>query len=268
MHLIPLAPTPAYWAAVGAMAQAVATVLTLIVAIFAVRYAAGQVKEARAQVTEARRAREEQSERANQETQERAERDARLREEQARPFVVVDFQPSAVWGNIIEIVFENVGQTLAKDVRFHFSPELESSQGSEGYDFKNSVLIRRGIPSMPPGKRFAALFDLSHERIKTDLPMAYSVRVDMKDAFDRQQPTLEYVLDLNFMYGFRRIDAKTIHDVAKSLKEIETNVGRWTQHFNGLRVWVRDEDAYLERENEAYEAAVSRAMQEAEQSEE
>jgi hypothetical protein len=43
------------------------------------------------------------------------------------------------------------------------------------------------------------------------------------------------------------MEPKTVHDVAKSLNEIERNMTRWTQHFNGMRVWVRDEDAYLRR---------------------
>lgn len=169
--------------------------------------------------------------------------------------MVVDFEPSPVWGNIINLVIENVGKTLAKNVRFAFDPPLKSSQESrDGYDFGDTVLLRSGIPAMPPGKRFTALFDMSHERIRTDLPMAYTVQVDLDDAYGRPQEPLTYVLDLNFRYGLRRIEEKTVHDVAKSLKEIERSVKSWTQHFNGMRVWVRDEDAYLAREQAEYKA--------------
>lgn len=227
---------------------------TLIVAVVAARYAARQVREARAQVEEARRTREQQAEQARRESEEGTEREQRLREEQARPFVVVDFEPSPVWGNIIDIVFENVGKTLARNVRFTFDPPLESSQRArDGYDFAKSALLTSGIPAMPPGKRVTALFDLSHERVNTDLPMAYRVRVDLQDSQERDQEPLEYVLDLNFRYGLRRVESKTVHDVAKSLKEIERATARWTQHFNGVRVWVRNEDTYLAREVEEYE---------------
>lgn len=239
------------WSAVGSLVQAAATVLTLVVAVAAVRYAARQVREARAQVEEARRTREEQARQAAEALAERQRRDQRLQEEQARPFVVVDFEPSPVWGNLIDLVFENVGKTLAKNVRFTFDPPLESSQkAQDGYDFSKAAILTNGIPAMPPGSRVSALFDLSHERINTALPMSYTVRVDLQDALGRDQEPLEYVLDLNFRYGLRRVETRTIHDVAKSLKEIEKAVGRWTQHFNGLRVWVRDEDAYLAREME------------------
>lgn len=254
MRTVSLALPSEDWSAIGSVVQAIATVLTLVVAIVAARYAAGQVREARRQVEEARRAREEEAQRAAEQSAEQADREQRLREEQARPFVVVDFEPSPVWGNIINLVIENVGKTLAKNVRFTFEPPLQSSQQSrDGYDFAETVLLRSGIPAMPPGKHFTALFDLSHERVDTDLPMTYTVRVDLDDAQGRAQEPLEYVLDLNFRYGLRRIEEKTTHDVAKSLKEIETAVKRWTQHSSGVRVWLRDEDAYLARENEEYE---------------
>ncbi|MBK9740546.1 MAG: hypothetical protein IPO93_13790 [Actinobacteria bacterium] len=82
--------------------------------------------------------------------------------------------------------------------------------------------------------------------------MTYRVTVNSDDAQGRPQEPLQYVLDLNFLFGLRQIEVKTVHDVAKSLKEIERSVSRWTQHFNGLRVWVRDEDSYLARQEEAY----------------
>jgi hypothetical protein len=106
--------------------------------------------------------------------------------------VVVDFEPGSIWGNVIELVVENVGRTLAKNVRFTFEPALRSSQEQrDGYDFERSTPLTRGIPAMPPGKRFVALFDLSHERIKTDLPMSYNVTVELQDFKGRDQEPLE-----------------------------------------------------------------------------
>jgi hypothetical protein len=238
-----LAYTPEEWSALGSLIQAGATVLTLVVAVSAVHFARRQVKEARAQVDEARLARENAM-----------ERDRALKEEQARPFVVVDFEPSLVWGNMINLVFENIGTTLAKRVRFTFEPPLKSTRHSEdGYDFYASSLFTKGIPAMPPGKRVSALFDLSHERIGSGLPMTYRVKVEMQDALDREQEPLEYDLDLNFHYGLRRVAIKTVHDAAKALHSMERLMSSWTQHSSGLRVWNRDEDAYLAAEQREYE---------------
>lgn len=236
---IPQGWTSADWSAFGSLVQAAATVAAFVVAVVAAMYAKRQWKSQQIAVSEAR------------------EREDRLREEQARPFVVVDFEPSPVWGNIINLVVENVGKTLAKNVRFEFDPPLQSSMSGQGYDVASSVLLTQGIPAMPPGKRVTALFDMSHDRIAADLPMTYRVTVRSDDSADRSQEPLEYVLDLSFRYGLRRVEAKTVHDVAKTLKEIEKQVSRWTQHLDGIRVWVRDEDAYLAAQRAEYETHVA-----------
>ncbi len=78
-----------------------------------------------------------------------ASREARrLRDEQAQPFVVVQLQPSPVSGQLLELVVENIGRTIARDVRFHFSPRLESAL--ERYELADSPLLTSGIPTMPP----------------------------------------------------------------------------------------------------------------------
>src|SRR5262249_58913814 len=51
-------------------------------------------------------------------------REARkLREEQARPFVMVDFDP----GFLVYLTVENLGRTMARDVSIRFDKPLESS---------------------------------------------------------------------------------------------------------------------------------------------
>lgn len=260
MHSYAIAWTPDHWAAAGSVAQAVATVFTLAVAVFAARYAARQVKEARAQVDEARKTREAQAEHVQHANEEQARREQRLREEQARPFVVVDFEPSPVWGNLINLVFENVGKTLARNIRFTFTPALETTLDKEDDHFRETTLLQQGIPAMPPGRRVVALFDVAHDRLAANLPMTYNVRVDLQDSQGRPQEALEYVLDLSFHYGIRRVESKTVHDLAKVLEKIERNTSRWTQHMNGLRVWVRDEEAYLSRRRAEYEERRAQAV--------
>lgn len=47
----------------------------------------------------------------------------RLREEQARPFVIVDFEP----GFLVYLTVENIGRTMARDVSIRFDKPLEST---------------------------------------------------------------------------------------------------------------------------------------------
>ncbi len=195
---------PQDWSALAAVTTAAVAVVAAVVAYF-------QVREAR-----------------------------RTREEQARPFVVVDIQPSAVGGNILNLVIENVGRTLARDVKIRFSPALKTARPD--YDLNNTALIREGIPTLPPARRIEVLFDVSHERLENDLPKRYEATVSFKDARGRPQEALSYVIDVSYLYGALTVDEYGPHHTAKALRGIEKTLGKWTGRQGRLKVWTRDED--------------------------
>lgn len=128
----PVVPWPDFVAWTPSDWSASSEALTALVALGAIAFAGRQVHEAK-----------------------------KTREEQAQPFVVVDFEPSSVWSNIINLVVTNVGKTLARDVRLTFEPKLASTHVKDEWDLNETVLIKEGIPAMPPGKRLVALFDIA-----------------------------------------------------------------------------------------------------------
>lgn len=195
------------WTAVG-------SVVTAAVAVLAAAFAALQVLELR-----------------------------RTREDQTRPFVIVDIQPGAAWANLLDLVVENIGSTAARDVHISFDPPLEQSK-DDGYPIADSALIRNGIQMLPPGRRIRAFFDASHDRVNSELPMQYDVTVRLKDARGRSQPDQNYTIDMGYMYGTTQIQEYGIHDAAKAITEIQKTVKKWADIHGRLKVWVRDEDRY------------------------
>jgi hypothetical protein len=194
--------TPDQWTAIG-------TVVTAIVAVFAAFFAWRQVRLARA-----------------------------LREDQAKPFVVVAFRPSPVWGNAINLVVENIGTTLARNVRLTFDRPLESVARTG--DINESKLFKEGIRVMPPGMRLATLFDLSHERVKSSLPMTYEAVV----TYDREHGSpvkMEYTLDMGLFFGLEHFTEYGMHEAAKSLREMNKTLKDWTRSGR-LKVSAYDED--------------------------
>jgi hypothetical protein len=201
MHL-----TPDDWTAGG-------TVVTAGVAVLAAAYARSQVRLAR-----------------------------QTREDQTRPFVVVDFALNSVYTQAVDLVVENIGQTLATNVRLSFEPPLKTTRDDKGsVALGESVLLREGIPTMPPRKRITALFDIGPDRIAADLPSTYSVTVSCKDGRGKQQDELTYTLDLGFLYGLHRMREYGIHDMSKAIGEIEKTLKQWSSH-DGLKVRARDGD--------------------------
>src|SRR4051812_48588940 len=77
----------------------------------------------------------------------------RLREAEAQPFIIVTLEPDPLDTFIVNLRVENIGQTLARDVEFTFTPPLASVMDENADDdagLAESYLVRDGIPTMPP----------------------------------------------------------------------------------------------------------------------
>jgi hypothetical protein len=148
--------------------SALAAMLTLVVYVLLLAYAVKQVGEAR-----------------------------RSREEQSRPFVVVDFEP----GHATYIIVENIGKTAAREVTMSFDPPLSATL-SRPWAWEDSTAFTSGIPLLPPGRRLRIFFDALTPRFDSGLPMTYNVKLTYEGppgtpkAFEDQ-----YVLDLNIYKG-------------------------------------------------------------------
>lgn len=95
-------PNVADWITAGA------TILTLVVAVFALTYARGQVAEAQSARRQARE----------------------LEKERSQPYVVAYTESSGATPAIIDLVVKNYGQTAARNVRLELDPWPVRSDGT------------------------------------------------------------------------------------------------------------------------------------------
>ncbi|MDQ0993041.1 hypothetical protein [Streptomyces sp. V3I7] len=194
------------WSAASAVATALLTLFTVAIALAAALYARQQVTLAR-----------------------------QLREEQAQPFVVVDIQDNPVWRQAFDFVIENMGQTLAKNVKIKIDPPLTSTLDSDGYPLQSTPLLTQGIPSLPPRKRITALFDVGADRREAGLPMKYTATVEFEDAHGRPQEPLTYILDLSIRYSLLSMTEYGVHDAAKALREMSKTLKETRRDLNQER---------------------------------
>lgn len=199
--------SPATWSALAAWTTALILVVTA-------RNALSQVREAR-----------------------------RLREEQSRPFVTIDFEvPSA---SLVNLVIQNVGKTVARDVTFEFdqAPQraLERDRAEGGTTFAESLLLTRGIPSLPPGKVVTTFFDSFLQRKEEEFPDSYTVTVRYSDHALKQTFEDVYVLDLGFYRGLAFLTTHGVHDLVKEVEKVRKELHKWTGQ-GGLNVLTRDRD--------------------------
>jgi hypothetical protein len=216
---------------------AAGTLLTVIVLASAAVVAWRQVKEAK-------RLREEHQ---------------HLREEQARPFVVIDIEP---WSPFVDLKITNVGKTMAQDVQFRFEPKLESVK-DEQHGFVpvgETNLFKNGIASFPPGKQITLWFDHYPDRIEKGLPDRYDVEISYVGPSGKRYAETT-ILDLGMYRDIGEITRYGIHDVHGRLKEIATTLNSWT-HPEGLKVLTRKERKQYAAEIREWQAERQRAAAE------
>lgn len=149
-------------------------------------------KQARAADEQVRVANEQlqQAERLHREQLALAER---IHREQNEPYVIVDIQPSDPTSGILVVVIENIGPTVARDVRISCDPPLVSGWGDDLTEMLQRALSRT-IPMLPPGRRLEFLLDKQDRFENSDLPTAYTFTVESEGPSGSVE-SLEYVVD-------------------------------------------------------------------------
>ena len=156
--------------------------------------------------------------------------------------------------NWLTLVVENIGTTLAQDVRITFDPPLTTAAANNS--LTTSALLRDGIAALPPRRRIETMFDLSHERLEAGLPMRYEVTVSFRDARGRQQRPLPYAIDLSYLYDLDTVRADSVHDLVAEVRRLRVEVERWRGPGRGLLV-RRPVDDRRDRADERWQYALT-----------
>ncbi|MDN3249731.1 hypothetical protein [Streptomyces sp. ZSW22] len=117
----------------------------------------------------------------------------RIHREQNEPYVIVDIQPSDPTSEILVVVIENIGPTMARNVRISCDPPLVSGWGDDLTEMLHRALSR-SIPMLPPGRRLEFLLDNQDRFQNSDLPTSYTFTVESEGPGGAVEP-LEYVVD-------------------------------------------------------------------------
>jgi hypothetical protein len=159
----------------------------------------------------------------------------RSREDQTRPFVVIDFETRK---GMIFLAIENVGRTLARNVRFKVTPELSGTlddlNRAHPWSIGNLKMFRDGIPTLAPNKRIVTLMDSSFQRKPEDYPDVYEVVIEYDSASGRKRYSEPITLDLGIYWGLMRVEQKDVDDIHKRLEELVREVKKWTASGGGL----------------------------------
>lgn len=115
--------------------------------------------------------------------------------EQAEPYVIVDIRPRVPGSSLFVLVIENIGPTIARDVRITVDPPLQTSRGEEKAQILNRAVDRK-IATLPPKRRISFVMDTGPGLFGSDLPKVYNFRVESSGPFGPVEP-LAYTVDLD-----------------------------------------------------------------------
>lgn len=175
-----------------------------------------------------------------------------LREEQNRPFVVVDFDVEGGYMVYLEVV--NMGTSLARDLRIEISPPLESAIDIEIGKLK---MLNEGIATLAPGKKYRAFFDMSFRRNedRPDLPMNHTARVRYWDEKRKRLFDETLNLDLDQYMHINTVTRHGLHDIYGQIEKIRKIFEKWTAGTGKGMLAMTPEDSRAEskRQLEAME---------------
>ncbi|WP_125527124.1 hypothetical protein [Streptomyces sp. WAC 05379] len=150
----------------------------------------------------------------------------RAQREATEPYVVVDIRARSTGSQLLWLVIENVGPTLARDVRITVSPPLATTRGDEA-TAKLNAAVSRVIPVIPPGRMFGYTMDVGSALFADpQLPRVYTVTVDAMGPRGAVG-TLTYVIDLNVLADSAlnndavEWSTKRIADELKKIREMQ-----------------------------------------------
>lgn len=120
----------------------------------------------------------------------------RVHREQNEPYVIVNIEPTAPGSFLMAVVIQNIGPTMARNVKIAVSPPLQSSLGDE-FSTQIATAVARTIPMIPPGRRITYAFD-TPKRFGSGLPMVFDFTVTSDGPAGEVEP-LVYTVDMGVM---------------------------------------------------------------------
>ena len=178
--------------------------------------------------------------------------------EQNEPYVIVDIQPDGPGSALLVLLIENIGPTVARNVKVTSDPPLVSGV-SEKQTERLQRALTRTIPMLPPGRRLKYVFD-TNRRFDSGLPTAYTFTVQAVGPFGDVEP-MEYLVDIT-SWTESLLGERPQAKVEKALGEVAAGLGAFVKAYqtaNATSIRNEREEGYqrLRRELEGDEDSAS-----------
>ncbi|MFJ9558282.1 hypothetical protein ACIRPH_31130 [Nocardiopsis sp. NPDC101807] len=150
-------------------------------------------------------------------SQQALEAEERARYEARQPYVIVDIRPSDSIRKIYNLVIENIGPSVARDVQFAWDPPIRRMDADDApYPIADARPFTHGIPMLPPGGKIVMFFGVATTLKNFDVDM-FTVTVSATGPDDIVEKHT-YEIDLRLRRGVMYHDEHNFHDAVTQLE--------------------------------------------------
>lgn len=138
-----------------------------------------------------------------------------------RPYVFVTVEPSEASRHLFDLVVRNIGQRPAEIVSIRLDPPPVRAQDTDRHELYKAKMLTEPVAMIAPGQVMRAFYDSHIARNgRDDLPTSHEVLLSYRDSSGHEYKATS-VIDIDAMRGTMFTDVKTVHDIGKSLVEIQ-----------------------------------------------
>lgn len=152
-------------------------------------------------------------------------RDSRVaQQENNRPYVIVTIEPSAASPQLFDLVVRNIGKRPAENVTIKLDPSPVRAREIEGLELHKIKMLNAPILMLAPGQELSCFYDNAIDRrTRNDLPTSHEVSLTYVDTSGHRYRE-NCLLDIDALKGTSFASLYKVHDIAKSLKSIDTTL--------------------------------------------
>lgn len=143
-----------------------------------------------------------------------------------RPYVIVWVEESKATPQLFDLVVKNIGRRPAINVSLSLDPPPKRAEEVRGHDIAKVKMLTEPISMIAPNQELRLFYDNHIDRMgRADLPTSHTATYTYEDGRKRWRKKPRYTesttLDLEALKGTLFVSVNTVHDIGKSLKEIQ-----------------------------------------------
>lgn len=150
-----------------------------------------------------------------------------------KPNIQISLEPQERWGNLFDLVVENLGNVPVYNLRLQIEPKDSKTMGNRKLGDLN--LFKKTIPVFGIGQRLRTLAVYYVDFIHSDQPKKISFIAKYKDN-DNKSYVQRYDFDMEIYLGMSASSEKTLKDVVEHIEKLTKEINKISRYYEKEKI--------------------------------